>query len=93
VPGIDACYIGPNDLCASMNLTPSLEPPHREVEEAVQAIFRSARTHGVAPGIHTAEPETASRQLAEGWQLVGCASDLRYLAMGSKAARGTIKTA
>jgi 4-hydroxy-2-oxoheptanedioate aldolase len=93
VAGVDACYIGPNDLCASMNLTPSLEPPHREFEEAVQAIFRSARTHGVAPGIHTAEPETASRRLAEGWQLVGCASDLRYLTMGSKAARGTIKTA
>jgi 4-hydroxy-2-oxoheptanedioate aldolase len=92
VPGIDACYIGPNDLCASMNLVPSLEPPHPEFEEAVQAILRSARKHGVAPGIHCAKPETVNRRLAEGWRLVGCASDMAYLTAGARAAREVIKT-
>lgn len=92
VPGIDACYIGPNDLCASMNLAPTLEPPHREFEEAIQAILRSAKKHAVAPGIHCAEPATVNRRIGEGWRLVGCASDLRYLVVGTKAARDVIKT-
>ena len=92
VPGIDACYIGPNDLCASMNLAPSLEPPHPEFEDAVQTILRAARRHGIAPGIHCAEPETVNRRLAEGWRLVGCASDLAHLTAGAKAAREAIKS-
>ncbi len=92
VPGIDACYIGPNDLCASMNLPPALEPPHREFEEAVQTILRAAQKHGVAPGIHCAQPETVNRRIAEGWRLVGCTSDIYHLAAGAKAARAIIKT-
>lgn len=92
VPGIDACYIGPNDLCASMNLSPSLEPPHREFEEAVQTILRAAQKYGVVPGIHCAQPETVNRRMAEGWRLVGCTSDIYHLAAGAKAARAIIKT-
>ena len=43
VPGVDACYVGPNDLCASMGLAPSLEPPHEEFEDAMQIVLRTAR--------------------------------------------------
>lgn len=92
VPGIDACYIGPNDLCASMNLAPSLEPLHPEFEEAIQVILRSAQKHGVAPGIHCAQPETVNRRIAQGWRLVGCTSDLYHVGAGARAARAIIKT-
>jgi 4-hydroxy-2-oxoheptanedioate aldolase len=92
IPGIDACYIGPNDLCLSMGLAPSLEPPHREFEEAVQAILRSAQKHRIVPGIHCARPETVNRRLAEGWRLVGCASDMSHLLGATRASRDTIKT-
>lgn len=92
VAGIDACYIGPNDLCASMNLAPSLEPPHKEFEEAIQTIFRAAKKHGVAPGIHCAKPETANRRIAEGWRFVGCASDMSHLLAATRLSRDLIKT-
>jgi len=91
VPGIDACYIGPNDLCASMGLSPSLEPPHAEYEEAVQAIFRAAKRHRVISGIHCGTPETARRRIAEGWQLVGCASELSHLLAATRASRAIIE--
>ncbi len=87
VPGIDACFIGPNDLCASMGLSPSLEPTHREFDEAIGAILAAARRHGVAPGIHNATPATARRRLADGWLMVGCGSDLAYVTAGARAAR------
>ena len=51
--------VAPNDFCASMGLAPSLEPPHREFEEAMPVVLAAARRHGVAPGIHCATPETS----------------------------------
>ena len=91
MPGIDACFIGPNDLCNSMGLAPSLDPPHKEYEEAIQAILRSAKKHGVAPGVHTPGPEAVNRRLAEGWLMVGCTSDNYHLTAGAKAALAAIK--
>jgi 4-hydroxy-2-oxoheptanedioate aldolase len=91
VPGIDACYIGPNDLCASMGLAPSLDPPHREYEEAVQTIFRVAQKHGVVPGIHCGTPEMVRRRIAEGWRFVGCASELSHLLAATRACRAIIE--
>jgi 4-hydroxy-2-oxoheptanedioate aldolase len=92
VPGVDACYIGPNDLCASMGLAPSLEPPHPEFEEAAQTVLAAARRHGVAPGIHCATPETVNRRIREGWMLVGLVNDHRFLSVGAKAARDAVRT-
>ncbi|MFQ5520967.1 MAG: 2-dehydro-3-deoxyglucarate aldolase, partial [Candidatus Methylomirabilia bacterium] len=82
----------PNDLCASMGLTPSLEPPHKEFEEAVQTILRSAQRHGVAPGIHCATTEAVNRRIREGWRFVGILGDLRFMTAGAKAARAAIQT-
>ena len=91
VPGIDACFIGPNDLCASMGLAPSLEPPHREFAEAIGVILAAARRHGVAPGIHNARPETASRRIADGWRMVGCGSDIAHVTAGARGALEAIR--
>jgi 4-hydroxy-2-oxoheptanedioate aldolase len=92
VPGVDACYIGPNDLCLSMGLPPSLEPPHREFEEAIQAVKRSAERHGVRPGLHCATVENVNRRLAEGWRFVGVLGDLRFMTQAARAARDAITT-
>jgi 4-hydroxy-2-oxoheptanedioate aldolase len=92
VPGVDACYIGPNDLCASMGLAPALEPAHPEFEQAAQAVLAAARRHGVAPGIHCATPETVNRRIREGWMLVGLVNDQRFLTAAAKAARDAVPT-
>lgn len=93
VPGVDACYVGPNDWCASAGLAPSLEPPHREFEEAMQVVLAAARRHGVAPGIHCATPATVNRRIAEGWRMVGLLNDQRLLVNAARAAREAVKTA
>jgi 4-hydroxy-2-oxoheptanedioate aldolase len=92
VPGIDALYVGPNDLCASMGLPPSLEPPHREFDEAMQAVFASAQRHSVVPGIHCQLAETVNRRIHEGWKLVGMVNDQRFLVAAARAAREAVKT-
>ena len=92
VPGIDAFYVGPNDLCASMGLSPSLEPPHREFEEAMRTVFMAAQRHRVVPGIHCATSETVNRRIAEGWRLVGMINDQRFLVAAARAARDAVRT-
>ena len=93
VPGVDALYVGPNDFCASMGLAPSLEPPHREFEEAMQTVLAAARRHGVVPGIHCATAATVNRRIGEGWPLVGMVNDQRFLVSAARAARDAVKTA
>jgi 2-keto-3-deoxy-L-rhamnonate aldolase RhmA len=39
-------------------------------------VFESARTHGVAPGIHVADAAMAQRRLREGWQMIAVASEV-----------------
>jgi 4-hydroxy-2-oxoheptanedioate aldolase len=91
IRGIDACYVGPNDLCASCGLSPSLEPPYREFEEMMQTVLAAARRHEVAAGIQCALPETVNRRIGEGWTLLGIGNDLRFLTASAKAAREAIK--
>lgn len=93
VPGLDACYVGPNDFCASAGLAPSLEPPHPEFEAAMQRVLAVARGHGVAAGIHCATAATVNRRIAEGWTLVGMLNDQRLLLGAARAARDAVKTA
>jgi 4-hydroxy-2-oxoheptanedioate aldolase len=92
VPGLDACYVGPNDFCASLGLAPSLEPPHREFEEAMRLVLAAARRHRVAAGIHCATVETVNRRIQEGWSLVGMLNDQRMLVNAARAVRDAVKT-
>ena len=91
VPGVDACYVGPNDLMASMGLAPSLEPPHKEFEDAMQTVLRTAKKHGVAAGIHCATPGTVNRRIAEGWLMTGMVNDQRLLQSAAQAARAAVR--
>ena len=92
VPGVDACYVGPNDFCASLGLAPSLEPPHKEFHEAMAVLLAACKRHGVAAGIHCQTPETVNRRIAEGWPLVGMVNDQRYLVSAAAAARAAVNT-
>ena len=84
VPGIDACFIGPNDLAASMGLGLGvpLEFDHPRVVEAVAEVRDAARRNGVAPGIHCSNAEAINQRLAEGFQFCAMASELRYMIAG-----------
>jgi len=84
VPGIDACFIGPNDLAASMGLGLGvpLEFDHPRVVEAEAHVRDTARKHGVAPGIHCSNATAVNQRIAEGFQFCAMASELRYLLAG-----------
>ena len=81
VPGVDACFIGPNDLAASMGLgigTP-LESDHPQVVEAIDHVLQTAKKVGVAPGIHTSGVEGMNMRIEQGFQFLALASESRYM--------------
>jgi 4-hydroxy-2-oxoheptanedioate aldolase len=84
VPGVDACFIGPNDLAASMGLGlgVALESDIPEVVDAIKTIREAAVRHGVAPGIHTSGPEGVKQRLAEGFQFCAIASEMKFMLEG-----------
>lgn len=84
VPGLDACFIGPNDLAASMGigLGVPLESDHPQLVEAIAEIRQACRRHGVAPGIHCSHAAGVRQRIAEGFQFCAMASELRYMLTG-----------
>jgi 4-hydroxy-2-oxoheptanedioate aldolase len=79
VPGIDAVFLGPNDLHASMGLAPAFDSEHPGFNDAVKKVFASARRHHVAPGIHVADAGQARRRREEGWQMIAVASEVGFM--------------
>lgn len=75
VPGIDAVFVGPNDLHASLGVAPAFDSGLPAFNEALARILASARKHGVAAGIHVPDAAQAKRRIAEGWQFIAVSSE------------------
>lgn len=84
VPGVDACFIGPNDLAASLGLGLGvpLESDAPPLVEAIAHVRQACARHGVAPGIHCSNASGVRRRLDEGFQFCAMASELRYMLAG-----------
>src|SRR5579862_9747501 len=79
VPGIDAIFVGPNDLAASMRSKDGKPPSGEATTEAMKHILATCKKHGVAPGVHCMSPEEARHRIEEGWQFLAIASELRMM--------------
>ncbi len=79
VPGIDAVFIGPNDLHASMGVPPAFDSDLPQFNDALRKVFASAKANGVAPGIHVADAAQAERRRTEGWQMIAVASEAGFM--------------
>ncbi len=80
--GVDAVFIGPNDLSLSMGLPGELE--HPDVVRAMDEILASARAHQVAPGLHGFSVEGTRKWLDRGARFVCHRSDISLLVEGSQ---------
>ncbi len=79
VPGIDAVFIGPNDLHKSMGKRPQFDSNDPQFVQAVQHVLDMAKKHGIAPGIHVADAASAQRRMAEGFQFMPVQSDIGFM--------------
>jgi 4-hydroxy-2-oxoheptanedioate aldolase len=83
VDGVDAIFVGPADLAASMGWLG--EPSHPEVVEAVLAALRAAAAAGKPAGVNAFVPEEAERYLQAGAAFVAVGADVAIAARATEA--------
>ncbi|MGO2745435.1 HpcH/HpaI aldolase family protein [Microbacterium sp.] len=82
VDGVDAVFIGPSDLAASMGLLGQQE--HPDVVAAVEQTIAEVRAAGKPAGVNAFNPDMARRYLAAGASFVLVAADVSILARATE---------
>jgi 4-hydroxy-2-oxoheptanedioate aldolase len=85
LPGVDAIFVGPNDLRANLRPADGREPTEAEFQAALQRILAVGRQTGTPVGIHVQTAEEALVRTQEGWQFLAIASELAFMLRGAKA--------
>jgi 4-hydroxy-2-oxoheptanedioate aldolase len=83
VDGVDAVFIGPSDLAASMGLLGQQE--HPEVRTAVEHCLAAAKAAGKPAGVNAFNSDTARHYLDNGASFILVGADVALLARGSEA--------
>lgn len=93
LPGVDAIFVGPNDLQAQMRSPDGKNPTPEEFEAMLAQILATGRACGTPVGIHVQTPADCRMRIEQGWRFMALASDLAYLVNGAKNALGELKLA
>ena len=93
VPGIDAIFVGPNDLAASMRDATGKPPGDEEMTRTLKRILEACKRHGVAPGLHCMHPAEVKQRIDEGWQFLAITSELKMMLDGANAALAALSGA
>ena len=95
VPGIDALFLGPGDLCAAMGHMGDIG--HPEVQAKIEQAAKAAQAAGKPIGIVGPNPEMVQRFIGYGYNFTAIASDMgmmtRQAAAFLSTLRGTAPTA
>ena len=83
VPGIDAIFVGPNDLAASMRSKDGAPPSGQATKDVMDKILKTCKKHGVAAGLHCGSADEANVRIAEGWQFLAISSELKMMLNGA----------
>jgi 4-hydroxy-2-oxoheptanedioate aldolase len=85
VPGVDAYFIGPGDLCASLGLPNTWDPDFPEYWAAVDTIRRAGEERRIPGGIH-ASPGRVPEMLERGFRFIAIGFDISFMAQAAGAA-------
>lgn len=83
IEGVDAVFVGPSDLSASMGLLGQQSNP--DVVAAVHRVFAAARDAGTPVGVNAFDPAVAEAYLDAGADFVAVGADVALLARASEA--------
>jgi 4-hydroxy-2-oxoheptanedioate aldolase len=88
VPGVDGCFIGPNDLSWSMGKHGRRDEEH---EAALLKVRDAGRKVGRPVGLHCQSADEVLRRIEQGFQFLACQADMAFLMAGVTAAKKQIK--
>jgi len=89
VPGVDAVFIGPEDLSQTMGIPGQVD--HARMIEAYQHVVDRCRAHGVASGMHFRDIDMMREWVGRGMRFAAYKTDFRLLLDASRAALAQAK--
>ena len=89
VEGVDAVFIGPYDLSASLNKLGRVND--REVVEAIDRVREACLEKGVGLGLHGLSIDELRNKTEQGFTLISCNSDVGLLAGAAKSMIATFR--
>lgn len=91
VPGVDAAFIGPYDLSASMGKSGQLD--HPQVLAAQKKLLEACKRNNVAAGIHVVpvDNKQIKSRVKEGYQFIACGIDTLFIIHGCRAILSGVK--
>lgn len=91
IPGVDALFIGPNDLALSMLGYVPAKWTEPEFLAGLEAVKAAGKKHGKHVGILAKNGQHA-KELKADWKLMGLGSDVRALSVAMTATVQTIRS-
>jgi len=91
LPGVDAIFVGPNDLRAQMRVTYGREATDAEFEQAIERIIAAGKKTGTPTGIHAMSTSAALKRAEQGMQFIAVASELRMMTERAQEALGGLR--
>jgi 4-hydroxy-2-oxoheptanedioate aldolase len=79
LPGVDAIFVGPNDLTAQMRSPDGTDPTPEEFHAMMGRILAAGKKVGTPVGLHVQTVEQVQQRIAEGWQFIALGSELRFM--------------
>jgi 4-hydroxy-2-oxoheptanedioate aldolase len=79
LPGVDAIFVGPNDLAANMRKPGGREASKDEFDATMQQVLSTGKMVHTPVGLHVQTVEDALRRAADGWQFIAIGSELRMM--------------
>lgn len=79
LPGVDAIFVGPNDLTWQMRGPDGVDPSPAQLEEMLQRILAIGKKTGTPVGLHVQSVDDVKKRIAEGWQFIAVGSELRFM--------------
>ena len=83
VPGVDAVFVGPNDLGYSMRSPDGTHPGKELFESTLTRIRETAKRNRLPCGLHVLTAADALKRAKEGWQFIAVGSELKMMLDGA----------
>jgi 4-hydroxy-2-oxoheptanedioate aldolase len=75
VPGIDAVFVGPNDLAVSVGALPAYEPKEPEHRRLIEAILSGCVEKGIVAGVYCGGVEMVKQWREKGFKMLAVTND------------------
>ncbi len=91
VPGVDAAFIGPYDLSASMGITAQFDHPN--YIKTWEKILDKCQQHDIVPGIHVVQPdyEETIKKINKGFKMIAYSLDITIIGTQCRSALKSIR--